>query len=578
MRNITKIVVLFALFIFLSTNLKAQSPTQPTYEKKVYVDADQNTYVQKSLPLYLSFSTTKGGTQHPLNSKASADYANPMYLDTEGINYIRSRWAVDKETGRTIQPQQEILFEIYADGIAPSTSIKFSGAPKYVSGKTYYGKGLNFDLTSRDGVSGVEGTHYALDANTYADYNSTVSVGKEGEHNLYYYAHDFVGNAEASKSRTFTVDISSPKSSSEIVGIKYNNNIIAPSTKFKLTINDNLSGVRRTYYSFDNGKNNYYGSQINTYGLSDGEHTLYYYAVDNVKNEETKNSFTFYLDKIAPVVENKVVGDQHKGRYLYVSNRTDINLSATDNKAGVQKINYNIDGGSNNTFSSNFKVTDKTGAHYINYTGTDNVENKSARKTLTVYMDNKMPSTGIKYGSPQFFDRDTLFINKDTKITLFSSDAHSGVQKTEYAVDGGAMQAYSQFTIPGEGNHNIKFNSTDNVNNVEQVKESRTFVDNTAPEIYANFSIQPIGTKDGLKVYPNYTRLYLGATDKHVGTEKILYSINGEPLRDYSSPYTLDISELDTFKSNKKYSVKVVSKDKLGNTSEKTIEFYVGTE
>lgn len=578
MRNMTKIVVLFALFIFLSTNLKAQSPAQPTYEKKVYVDANQNTYVQKSLPLYLSFSTTKGGTQHALNSKASADYTNPMYLDTEGVNYIRSRWAVDKETGRTIQPQQEILFEIYADGRPPSTSIKFSGAPKYVSGKTYYGKGLTFDLTSRDGVSGVEGTHYALDANSYTDYSGSVSVNKEGEHNLYYYAHDYVGNAESSKGRTFTVDVSSPKSSSEIVGIKHNGNIIAPSTKFKLTINDNLSGVKRTYYSFDNGKNNYYGNQINTYDLSDGEHTLYYYAVDNVKNEETKNSFSFYLDKIAPVVENKVVGDQYKGRYLYVSNRTDINLSATDNKAGVQKINYNIDGGSNNTFGSNFKVTNKTGLHYINYTGTDNVENKSGRKTLTVYMDNKTPSTGIKYGSPQFFDRDTLFINKDTKITLFASDAHSGVQKTEYGIDGGAMQSYSQFTIPSEGNHNIKFKSTDNVNNEEQVKESRTFVDNTAPEIYANFSIQPIGTKDGLKVYPNYTRLYLGATDKHVGTDKILYSINGAPLRDYSSPYTLDISELNTFKSNQKYTVRIVSKDKLGNTSEKTIEFYVGTE
>ena len=31
-----------------------------------------------------------------------------MYLDTEGINYIRSKWAVDKNTKKTVSPQQEI--------------------------------------------------------------------------------------------------------------------------------------------------------------------------------------------------------------------------------------------------------------------------------------------------------------------------------------------------------------------------------------------------------------------------------------------------------------------------------------
>jgi hypothetical protein len=70
--------------------------------------------------------------------------------------------------------------------------------------------------------------------------------------------------------------------------------------------------------------------------------------------------------------------------------------------------------------------------------------------------------------------------------------------------------------------------------------------------------------------------LYVGATDVHVGTKQILYSVNGAPLRDYSSPYTLDMSEVSHFlKKNKKYTVKVVAKDKLDNQSEKTIEFFV---
>jgi hypothetical protein len=214
--------------------------------------------------------------------------------------------------------------------------------------------------------------------------------------------------------------------------------------------------------------------------------------------------------------------------------------------------------------------------HYIRYRAEDNVENMAANKTLTVFMDNKAPETGIVYGSPQFFHRDTLFITSKTPVTLKYRDAHSGIKSTSYSIDGASNTAYSQFTIPGEGNHSVSFNSIDNVNNNEEQKSSRVFVDNTAPEIFINFSIEPIGTKNGLALYPNYVRMYVGATDKHVGTETVLYSIDGEPLTEYSSPRTLDISELNRFKKVKKYKVRIVSRDKLDNESEKTVEFFVG--
>jgi hypothetical protein len=72
--------------------------------------------------------------------------------------------------------------------------------------------------------------------------------------------------------------------------------------------------------------------------------------------------------------------------------------------------------------------------------------------------------------------------------------------------------------------------------------------------------------------------MYVGATDKHTGTKQLFYSIDGEPLREYSSPQTLDISELSRFRQKKKYEVKVVARDMLGNESEETFEFYVGRQ
>jgi hypothetical protein len=54
--------------------------------------------------------------------------------------------------------------------------------------------------------------------------------------------------------------------------------------------------------------------------------------------------------------------------------------------------------------------------------------------------------------------------------------------------------------------------------------------------------------------------------------------MDGGALTLYSSAQTLDASEMSRFRKNKKYEVKVVAKDKLGNTSEKMVEFYVGKD
>jgi len=271
------------------------------------------------------------------------------------------------------------------------------------------------------------------------------------------------------------------------------------------------------------------------------------------------------------------------GNYKYISVRTKIELSSSDNKAGVREISYAIDNTSYSNYSSDFKMPESNGLHYINYFATDKVTNKESTNKLTLYVDSKNPRSSIRYGAPQFFHRDTLFVNKNTNIYLSSKDYESGVNKIEYKIDGNASKSYnSAFKIPNEGFHEISFFTTDNVNNTEVAKTSYVFVDNTPPVIYHNFSINSLGTKniDGktLNIYPNYTRLYLGATDKHSGTNKIKFRINGGSWKDYSSPYTLDISEVDHFKKSMQYKIEVITQDKLGNESSEIIEFIVADE
>ena len=585
----TKYFMLLALVALVGIKTNAQEPTKPTFEKKVY-QANDNTYVQKDLPIYLYFSTSdaQSATKYKLTSKSTTNYINPMYFDTEGVNFIRHHWAVDQNSGKTVEPKVEVKFEVYADGLAPATNSKFSGAPVYYSGgNVYYGKGLNIDLSSRDAVSGVEKTHYSINGNAYSAYSSALTMFTEGTNTVYYFSNDNVGNVEGTRTKTFIYDVSAPITNSVINGIKYGDNILSPKTTITLPSTDNLSGLNRTLYNFDSGSDRRYYGAINLGSLNDGEHTIYYYSYDNVKNEEVKKSLKFYLDKIAPETSLDIDGDLcEKNGMKWVSERTVVKLSATDNKAGVYKIYYRV-GRSKETVSSEqrmdygspISIPTNYGKHVLKYDAMDNVENLSRNEYLTVYMDNIAPETGVVYGRPQFFTRDTLFINSKTGITLPSSDKGSGVTKTEYAVDGGASKSYSgSFNLENHGHRTITFKSTDCVNNVENQKTSKVFVDNKPPRVYHNFSIEPIGTKGDLKVYPNYTRLYLGATDRHVGTEKILYSINGGAFSDYSSPQTLDISELNKFQQKKKYDVVVKAYDKLGNMTEETISFYVGRD
>ena len=580
-------LVLLTFFSFIA--LSQNEPQRPTFEKKVYQN-DGNIYVQKELPLYLKFSTEPNGPTIDLKSKSTPNHTDPMYLDTEGINYIRSKWAVNKETKKVEVPKFEVMYELYADGLPPITNSRFSGAPRSVSGGIiYYGKGLKIELVSRDGVSGVEKIHSSTNGAAYTTYNGVLDFSAEKAYVLYYFANDNVGNAEKTRKRTFTVDVTSPKTNHQIVGISHQGNIIAPSTKFTLSSNDQLSGVNVTYFSYDEGKKvRYPGYGVSVSYLSDGEHTLYYYSIDRVKNEESRQSFSFYLDKIPPVNTVSIVGDQHKvqGR-IYVSSRTKVKITATDNKAGVESISYRLDGGATQKYSSPFSVPTKGGVRGINFYATDNVKNRNSSRSVAsavgvsqIYMDNKAPATGISYGSPKFFDRDTLFINNTSKVYLTARDYESGVQKVSYSVNGASATYTNPFTISNEGYQTILFRATDRVNNEEDEKTSHVFVDNSPPKIYHNFSIEPIGTKKKggkvLNVYPRYTRLYLGATDKHCGTQTIKYSINGEPYYDYSSPYSLDVSEVNRFRKNKFHKVEVKVADKLGNEATTTIEFFVG--
>ncbi|MDC1107310.1 hypothetical protein OAT16_11420 [Prolixibacteraceae bacterium] len=576
---------LFVLLLIMSSQL-VRSQEKITVNKHYYSREDGRLYVPKSFPafLYITSDTISKKDIQRLESQEMPQYTNPFYFDTEGRNTIRSPWAVDKETKQTIEPRIDVVFDVFVDGSTPITRHHYSDAPTYSLNKNiYYGKGITVDLKSSDKYSGVETTYISVNNAPFDKAENTISEWIEGENIIQYYAIDHVGYVEETHKKSFIFDTTPPVTTHTIEGPKVEA-IVSPKSIISLSSVDSLSGVHRIYYAINKEKMKQYVAGYTFGRLTDGEHIVRWKAEDNVDNIELEKSFKIYVDKTAPETKYNIEGDLYKkGKIKYISLRSKIGLTATDNKAGVEATYYNPDQTAQITYSEPFGIEGKFGKHNIAYWSKDKVENNEKIHSFGVFLDNKNPATRISYSKKQFFTRDTLFIGPKSKFSLNASDRGAGISESQFSINGGETQKYKkEQKLEKEGFYTIRFNSKDKVNNLETEKTSEVFVDASPPEIYINFSIKKINDteKDGKKlpVYPNYSRMYIGATDKYCGTDRIEYAINKGAFADYSSPKTLDISELDLFQESKFYVVKIRAYDKLGNMSEKQIEFYVKNE
>ena len=73
---------------------------------------------------------------------------------------------------------------------------------------------------------------------------------------------------------------------------------------------DNLSGVKETFYRFNNDISfTPYRNYVSLRKLDDGKHTIFFYSSDNVGNVEEIKSMTFSIDDKAPQPEMVYSGD-----------------------------------------------------------------------------------------------------------------------------------------------------------------------------------------------------------------------------------------------------------------------------
>lgn len=583
--NRTSVIHCILILAVFGLSVGAQDVAPPPeHERKVYIDEkEQHIYWPMSMPFWvrLTASPEKDAPSYLLQKVypgsgggSGSLLKNGITLEIEGRQFIR--WY-------NVKTDETVYLKFYADGEPPVTVEALEGAPIWTAGeKVFYGKGLGCTLSSGDGVSGVEQIYMSMDGKEFENYTGPFVLDVEKDYHLRFYAVDRVGYAGAPVTVRFTVDHTPPETRYQ-VHTNFSGDVLSTATTLQLISGDGSSGLSDIFYLMDDQAEPslYKGKEIALDGLPDGDHCLTYYSVDNVRNFEEKKTYDFYLDRIPPESESRFTVDHHREDSVdYISPRTLIELSASDNKIGVERIEYlfredkKVQKQEYLTYSEPFKTPFKSGTHSVVFRAVDKLGNLSAETELPVRMDDTAPRSTYSIEGPRHKIRDTIWITRNTTISLSAVDDAAGVRDIHYQL--GAKAEHKIYTDPivfsDENRYLFKFYSVDRVANREIEQPYVLVVDNTPPKVIKTFSLAPTGTEadeDGneIDIYPRYTSLFLGAVDNSVGIAGVWYILNDDEEKEYSSPFM--------FKEDGKYTLNLRLRDHVGNAAEETIRFIV---
>lgn len=251
-----------------------------------------------------------------------------------------------------------------------------------------------------------------------------------------------------------------------------------------------------------------------SYTVSDLSYRNHEYFVTSYSNSfggsEPSNTVLakLIIDTEAPVTKAEALAD-------WTNQNQIVNLSATDNETGVANTFYSLNDGE---YTAGTSVTvDKEGVNKVSFYSVDKVGNTEAAQAIEVKIDRTTPMT--------VSEASAIWV-KEAAVKLTATDAHSGVSKTYYSINGSDYQEGTSFTVDSEGVNEVSFYSVDQAGNKEAAQAIIVKIDRTAPVTHSDAPAD--WTKEDVTVK-------LTATDTHSGTARMFYSIGGSAYAEGSS-------------------------------------------
>jgi parallel beta-helix repeat protein len=357
---------------------------------------------------------------------------------------------------------------------------------------------------------------------------------------------------------SFTVELDLvPPTTPNLIEPANNSTIVTPVIFFDWNDSYDIYGI--DYYILQVATDDAFDDIVSEVTSDVSEYTLalatpddYYWRLRAVDNNglfsywSEVRMFTRLVDTSPPVVELifPIGGEYLSGTITITWNITD-DLTPDDDL--LIKIEYRC-GGSWQTIVAD---EENDGSYEWNTTGyqdstlylirvstVDNWGHSNSDKSYTTFtVDNTNPVT-TAYLNPSAPDGENDWYTSNMYVTLVATDATSGVDFTEYNINGGIWTDYIvPFTMSEDGMYTVEFRSVDNAGNEETANDVEFKIDTTAPMI--NLTVEKTGLSTWL--------LTATVSDETSGIAKVEFYLDSEYLGEVTTaPYTWDVSNKGT--------------------------------
>jgi hypothetical protein len=241
-------------------------------------------------------------------------------------------------------------------------------------------------------------------------------------------------------------------------------------------------------------------------------------------------------DLTPPVSTAAVDPGQPDGLAGWYRRHVAVTLDSDDEDGGsqVESIEYRIDDGPWLPYDGAAVTVDTDGDHAFQYRAQDRAGNLETQKTVAVKIDTSAPEVdaalvpGLPEGA-EWYDRSVRL-----ELDAFVRNG-SGVEVTEYSIDGGAWQEYTTpVEFDEDGDFEVAYHAVDAAGNTAADVTVPVRVDLTAPKTTVLLDgAAPLGT------YGQPVKVELNGSDSGSGVAGIAYRLDGGEWTEYTEPFTV---------------------------------------
>src|SRR4051794_36681827 len=195
-------------------------------------------------------------------------------------------------------------------------------------------------------------------------------------------------------------------------------------------------------------------------------------VTDNADNAASTTVGGINIDKVAPALSGRPTTNPNAAGWY--NGDVTVAWTAADALSGTSNPANSTITGEGTTLTASATATDKAG-------------NPTNAQSAAVKIDRTAPNTTVT--APPAWNK------TDVTLTLVPNDGLSGVDKTFYQLDGGTQTAGTSVPVTAEGNHTLKFWSTDAAGNTEAAHTVSFGIDKTSPTI--GHTQSPAANADG---------------------------------------------------------------------------------